>query len=1194
MSFAIKILSRVCAIISIVFILFALCAVFIPLGVVVEPLVRRFGDDIIPGLRVGGVEGSLYSGIALSGVELVSGDESLLEADRLYIHPAWGELLGGNLWLSDLELVGVKADFEKLSLLASRYGKSDSDNPSSVTLRPIHARLRDITVKTPLFSVSVAEGLLDKSGAVHLTADLDDLPIRLDGTVSFSPLAILSSDIKIGAGTATLSGRLAPPFDINGSLNSIKPAEILSLLPAFSESKDPQILAVLSSLKKDSHIGAAIRVSGDAAFADAYIKALGANISVKASADLDARSDEFVQVRGEAANLSAEKISGLLALNVPVTGTDGRVDFRVSLARDMEVSGKIFLRMPRINVAGIDVVKALRLSIERDANGVSVDGTGELFGAKLATAGSFTDITLTAKGLDTALMGRALPALKSMSPSGDIDLIFHIKNHIKGHPTVNAVMKSNALMISGVRLDNISAAAAYLDGGVRLDGFSALLGKTPIKAFGSLTIDGRDFLASRIKLDGSIRGLNTATAPMLRDIKDQFSGFVDATLSTSGSLTNPEVAFTLTSDKNKTAGMPLQKIQLSARYANKRVDIPETAIALPGGELKFRAGIDLGKPSAGPELDMTGSLKLDLAVFTKTAAPDLDAEGNIEADLKISGPASAPVFSGIVRSAKMSVEDFDAADLVLDFSGVSNNINVRRLSARIVDGVIEGDGSISLERRGKLNVNLVSRGVEVRELAAKFGVDSMTGGFLDGTLSFQGTPWRPELLIKITSPLTIKETLVDTLEAKLISPERGKYELEAKAQLGKLPLSIKGQMKREESKWVYEAETGMLDIDQLITSKMPSMNGRFTGQMKARLFGDMPRTRRRRDRQAANAPNARRADQPASATAAVSAPVAAASSPIHILLSSPKLSVYGTEISAISLPMSVLGDRVSADGSARFAGGEVKLSADVKTAERGWKANIQIAGFSLGAAADNFLAGGAIVGSADANISAKGDYGAMMMTFANGDFKSTEGYIHKFKPLNAVVKGGKIPFQEIRGTFFWDGRDVRLNPGTQATAKLGDPLYRYMSVEGPLGIPGKGIGLNFRGRFDVHLLDDVLKAISGLFQATSGSVIGADQLARQAVSKLVGYKEHDFQDVKFQLRGTWDNLQLLNLQIDKSLEGYLPLNRLNKEEEEQKKSDKQFHLKIDIPVGPGSGEDGEVENQFKKQMIDNIFNQFKF
>jgi hypothetical protein len=309
----------------------------------------------------------------------------------------------------------------------------------------------------------------------------------------------------------------------------------------------------------------------------------------------------------------------------------------------------------------------------------------------------------------------------------------------------------------------------------------------------------------------------------------------------------------------------------------------------------------------------------------------------------------------------------------------------------------------------------------------------------------------------------------------------------------------------------------------------------------------------------------------------------------------PKLSVYGTEISDISLPMNILDDRVSVAGNANFADGKVKLDAEVKTSAHEWKANVQVLGLSLGQTADKFLAGGAIVGSADLNINAKGDFGAMMMTFANGDFKSTEGYIHNIKALNAVVKGGKIPFQEIRGTFFWDGRDIRLNPGTQATAKPGDPLYRYMSVEGPLGIPGKGIGLNFRGRFDVHLLDGVLKAISGLFQSTSGSVMGADQLARQAVSRLVGYKERDFQDVKFQLRGGWDNLQLLNLQIDKSLEGYLPAKLLNKDEqEEEKKSDKQFRLKLNIPVGPGSGEDDEVENQFKKQMIDNIFNQFQF
>jgi hypothetical protein len=217
-----------------------------------------------------------------------------------------------------------------------------------------------------------------------------------------------------------------------------------------------------------------------------------------------------------------------------------------------------------------------------------------------------------------------------------------------------------------------------------------------------------------------------------------------------------------------------------------------------------------------------------------------------------------------------------------------------------------------------------------------------------------------------------------------------------------------------------------------------------------------------------------------------------------------------------------------------------------------------------------------------------------MMLFADGNFRAGEGYIQKVKAFELLAKDGRIDFEEIRGSFFWDGVNLRLNPGTQVTAKRGDPFYRYLSVNGPLGIADKDLNLNFKGRFNINALNTVLGALRGAFQLMTGTLAGGGggQLLRSALGKLIGLEERDFQDVTFQLKGSWSELQLLNLKIDKSLESYLPLKATNAAEEERKENERKIQFNFQIPVGPGGGEDGEKPgDQMKRQLLDNLLKQ---
>ncbi|MBQ9629935.1 MAG: hypothetical protein IJR43_11855, partial [Synergistaceae bacterium] len=191
--------------------------------------------------------------------------------------------------------------------------------------------------------------------------------------------------------------------------------------------------------------------------------------------------------------------------------------------------------------------------------------------------------------------------------------------------------------------------------------------------------------------------------------------------------------------------------------------------------------------------------------------------------------------------------------------------------------------------------------------------------------------------------------------------------------------------------------------------------------------------------------------------------------------------------------------------------------------------------------------------------------------------------------IDSITPTKKISFEKINGTFFWDGSDLFLNPGTGARAGADEPLYRYFTINGSCGIPGKGLKLLCDGRFDLKLLDRFLGAMKGVFQYMTGGL--TRNVLRDAAGRVMGLQGRDFQNVSFTLANSWNNLSLENLKVTKPIEEFLPINVLNGDEEKQK-SEAKFGIRLKIPTGPGekSVEEESTTEQFKKQLIDNLFN----
>ena len=475
MAVFLKILSRVCFVFAIIVVSLTAWIIWGPLGpMIVEPLVRRYGESAVPALRVESVEGSLYSGVTLNGVSLTSGDKTLLEANRLMIRPSWGELRQGAIWLSDLELYGVRANVENLSTLALRYGGKSGES-SAPSIKPIRVTLRDITFDTPMYQIEIDEGLLAMDGSLALSADLGGLPVCVSGHLDFDQLQALSLDVSIGSGRAFLEGKLTEPLDIKGGLHSVKLGELMAVLPGFSTaSGEGDIEGRFNVMGAGEHLGAWGSLylnngsvaglpaemstswsykGGDFSLSNTKVKAMSADMDLKVSADLRPvpTADRFM-ARGTVRGVSMKNLERLLSLDVSLDGDNGIVDFWVSADLAGKTAGKVFVRLPDVKADGAQVIKGLRANVLFSPDGVTVDGTAEAFGAKLTGAG---DGSIGRNGSFTMALGTEA---------------------------------GSALSLAGVKLEGLNASARYENGLITLDALRARIGKAPLNLAGTLSL----------------------------------------------------------------------------------------------------------------------------------------------------------------------------------------------------------------------------------------------------------------------------------------------------------------------------------------------------------------------------------------------------------------------------------------------------------------------------------------------------------------------------------------------------------------------------------------------------------------------------------------------------------------------------------------------------------------------------------
>ena len=1197
-----------------------LCLILIAAGValfwfdtgswLVQPLALRAGNFFLAPMKleIDRINGSVRNGFTVDGLKLTSGDEALFTLDHVAASPDWDLALAGMdglPFIKSLNVRGLSSDLDSVMTIVNHFATSDDKEdesedkaPLKIALNPFDLSIEDVNFATPYANLKLNALTLDEAGKFFLDSKIvsgeNIFPLKADALINLNPIEIISSDMSLGNdGRASLSATLEP-LKANLNFAALSLDELLKFAPPMDIKASGRLDGKISAQADGDYIKASGVVSMPRAnvmdiplnfrlpfnwngknlfsLTDATLNTNAAKLALSASADI---STMKILAKGAARNISLTEIGSMFAPDIKLVGDGGNVDFDIDtlLSGDILSNTRADLKadIPSVSAMGMKVVSDLAAKIKLNRKEApKLDLSGRMFGGKLFARGEAVQdsrgnikpqAVVSIVNLDVPTLLNTFPqAAKSVKkPSGKITARTIISDNLN----INTTLTSEKLSANGVTLSNIKAVADYdvNDSRADLESFSANLGKGLITASG-----GADIKSGAFNVIAYTENLEPKVIPELKQVMGAFNTKAEAS-GNFNDLSTIRAAANISAKNLGYDGMRIGNVDLPVSFANNLLDISGARATLPGGIVTLKGNVNL-RNAANPAIDMLVSTQgINIAEAMKALKlqnKSMPISGKVLGAVTVRGAAKNPAFNASVRA-----ENIKAGSLVnmprgvVEVKGDMKKITVSKIDARINSADIKGNGLFTLNQKN-FNDSSIALYTNVKHFNIKPVLVSAMGsapvtGVIDAVARVNGTIAKPEADLKITRPIYYGKTEIKDIAVKLKSPSANHYKINAGARVENFKPEADIDVQERGGVWSYRVDTKPLDINSAIETQMPTMAGIAKGFARVSVSGSTK-------------PNA----------------------PININASSKEIKVMDKiSITDISLPVvfSQAKNKIEMKkGVAYLSGGVINSGLDVDLTKKNYTGKVKVSDLDFGKLAGKFLEEGEVVGKANAEVTMKGGFGVMPTSFANGKFSTTPGYIHKMAIIDKVSPTKKIGFENISGSFFWDGKDVFLNPGTGATAGRDEPLYRYVHVNGSMGIPGKGLNLLCEGRFDLKILDQLLGAMKGVFQYVTGGLAQGNFL-KDAAGRVFGVKRRDYQSVSFTLANSWQSLRLLNLTITKPIEDFLPLDLLNKDEEKQR-DDTQFKLNLKFPVGKGdtSVEEDSTSDQFKQQLIDNIFN----
>ena len=776
------------------------------------------------------------------------------------------------------------------------------------------------------------------------------------------------------------------------------------------------------------------------------------------------------------------------ALAKSIGRTYGKITATARISDALNVSGKITsdrLSAYGVNLTGINAEAFYNLEKNRaEIRELRANlGKGTILGKADAdlNTGKFT-ARADAGNIDL----RVIPDLKQASG------LYGLKAEASGNFNDTKTIKADVLVsgknagFNGVRIGNLDIPVNFADNILTVNNAAATLPSGSAKFNAAVNISDSSFTA-----DADVKNLELRFIPGLKDVSGKYTLKADA----SGRYDNIETIMAdvvLTASNMGFQGMNFGSVNIPASFKNNVITLHNAAASLPGGGVSLKGSANI-KNAANPLLDFTASTSginlAQLMTALKLQDKSMPVSGKVKGSVGIKGLLNAAVIDASVQAsnikagdiaslnsanlnartdmkvssirAKFNADGLKAADIadvqsaLIEAEGNMNQIIFKNLNVRVNGAEIRGGGVINPNQNdimaSTVDIDMAVKRLDLRALLKKAMQQAPVEGVIDGTIGVKGPLSQPALNLQLTKPVLYGKMAIHDIGLILRSPSANHFLLNAKARVDNFKPEADIDIKLKNGAVDYIVDTKPLDISSAIETQSPDMAGIAKGLVSVHVQGSTKQ-----------------------------------GAPIIVNAKSKGITVIDkVNIQDINIPVKYLTskNRVEmTDARARLSGGDIRTSfaADIGEKETAWNGDVKVAHLDFGKLATKFMPEGELVGSVDVKVTMKGSSNSkvgMNLSFANGKFNTGPGCIQKIKMIENISPTKKISFEEISGSFFWDGSDLFLNPGTGARAGFEEPLYRYFTINGSAGIPGKGMNLLCDGRFDLKLLDRLLRNV---------------------------------------------------------------------------------------------------------------------
>ena len=782
--------------------------------------------------------------------------------------------------------------------------------------------------------------------------------------------------------------------------------------------------------------------------------------SVKLSSLVDIENLK-VSAKGEAQNISITEIGRMFAPEANLKGDKGflKFDLNTILTGDIlnNTDGEFFIKMPSFSAAGFKILDNLDSHAKLKPNHApELSLSGKIFGGKLFARGEADQDSegnfkpkaiISVVNLDLNTLVASIPELKNSieKPSGKIS----IKSTVHENFDVDINLNSDKLGAFGYNLTKLNGAIKYLfaDQKINIEKFSSYFGKGAINANGNVNLNDQNF-----KFNADVKNFEPNIIPELKDVK----GIYNLTAVADGKFSDVK---TIKANANLTAqnvgysDITLGNLKIPVNYSNNIINIPGAETQLPGGRLNFIAKIDINNAS-NPDLNILAATKgINLSeVLNKFNLQnnEMPITGSINGEIKLNGRLNSAIVKTDLTGEKIRVGKLVyIPGAILNAEGNMEHIKLNRLDAAVNFSNLHVDGDFYPDLNdfmaSTFDINSSLRNFNLEPNLRRFtGTSSPVKGKLDLNAKLSGNGYTPVLILKVPGPLDVSGVSLEDIFINLRSPKKNNYAIISSVKTGKFVLGASTNLKlhgQNMDEVAFNVTTQPMKLANLVETFAPDAAGMAGGEAVLKVSGNYP-----------------------------------LNIPIDVNLTADEIiAAEKIKILNLNVPVKYLPDKNSVsmkNANAIISDGTIRSNLNVDLNSTKWTGDLRVRGLDFGKIVTSFLPEGELIGSADLDLTAKGKYsGVWPNSYANGKFRTSPGYLHKMKMLDSVTPTKRVSYEYIKGTFYWDGKDLNFSPGTQAQAGPGEPLYRYVSVSGACGVLGEGLKLYFDGRFDLKILD---------------------------------------------------------------------------------------------------------------------------